>query len=85
VRQGSTGGVQQPRLAIMTMPEEPHISYVRVALVMYWLVCLPLDPRFTGSNLAETTIFKGNINPLHTFLRRGLKARGPMSVTFYNM
>jgi hypothetical protein len=46
-----------------------------------------IGPKVHGFKPDETRrrFFKGNINPLHTFLRRGLKARGPMSVRFYNM
>jgi hypothetical protein len=37
----------------------------------WWLACLPLDPRFAGSNVASK-------NPQHTFLWRVSKAVGPM-------
>jgi hypothetical protein len=42
--------------------------------VVWWLACLPLDPRFAGSNPA-----KGDKSPQHTFIRRESKAVGPMS------
>jgi hypothetical protein len=41
----------------------------------WWLACLPLDPRFAGSNVA-------NKNPQHTFLWRVSKAVGVYVVRF---
>ena len=44
------------------------------------VVCWPLIPKFTGSNLAEAVGFlKGDKNPQHSFLRKGSKIIGPMS------
>ena len=43
--------------------------------VAFW----PLEPKFTGSNPAETVGFLGRKIPQHDFLRRGRKAVGPMS------
>jgi len=43
--------------------------------VAWW----PLVPKFAGSNPAKSVGFLGRKNPLHTFLRRGSKAVGPMS------
>jgi hypothetical protein len=40
--------------------------------------CLPLDLKVAGLNPAEAMDFKGEKNPLHTFLRMTGKARGPM-------
>jgi hypothetical protein len=34
---------------------------------MWWLVCLPLDPKVTGSDPAKAMDFKGDKNPLHNF------------------
>jgi hypothetical protein len=48
----------------------PKKSY----LVVYWLVCLPLDPRVTDSNPA-----KGNKIPQCTFFQRRSKAVGAIS------
>ena len=44
-----------------------------------WVACLPLVPKFAGSNPAEAVGFLGRKNPQHAFLRRGSKAVGPMS------
>jgi hypothetical protein len=44
------------------------------------VACLPLVPKFTGSNPAEAVgIFQGEKIPRNAFLRRGSKAGGPMS------
>jgi len=44
-----------------------------------WVACLPLVPKFAGSNPAEAVGFLGRKNPQHAFLRRGSKAVVPMS------
>jgi hypothetical protein len=45
------------------------------------VLCWPLEPKFAGSNPAETFgFFQGEQkNPQHAFLRKGSKAVGPMS------
>ena len=43
------------------------------------VVCLPLLPKFAGSNPAEAFGFVGRKNPQHAFLQRRSKAVGPMS------
>jgi hypothetical protein len=44
------------------------------------VACLPLDPRFTGSNPAEDDGFLKAIKyPQHDFFRRGSKVVGLMS------
>jgi hypothetical protein len=48
-------------------------------LVVQWLACLQLDPRFAVSHPAKSMDFKGNKNHDHAFLRRENKAVGPMS------
>jgi hypothetical protein len=43
-----------------------------VTLVVWWLVCLPLDPKVAGSNPAKAMdFFKGDKNPQYTFLSDG--------------
>jgi hypothetical protein len=43
-----------------------------VVLVVYWLVCWPLDPkRLQVQNSAKAMDFKGDKNPQHTFLSDG--------------
>jgi hypothetical protein len=50
-----------------------------VALGGIVVACLPLDPRFGGSNPAKNDgIFKGDKNSYHYFLQMGNKAIGPM-------
>jgi hypothetical protein len=45
--------------------------------------CLPLDPRFAGSNPADDDgIFKGNENPWHDFFQMGSKSVGPVSYIY---
>jgi hypothetical protein len=49
-----------------------QVSSCLVALVMWWLVCLPLDTKFSVSNPAkEMDFFKGDKSPQHTFLSDG--------------
>jgi hypothetical protein len=43
------------------------------------VVCWPLEPKFAPSNPAETVgFFRAKKNPKHAFLRKGIKAVGPM-------
>jgi hypothetical protein len=43
------------------------------------VACWPLVPKFASSHPTEAVGFLGQKNPKHTFLRRGIKAVGPMS------
>jgi hypothetical protein len=52
----------------------PAPALAVAALVVYWLACCPLVPKFAGSNPAEAVGFFGRKNPQHAFLRRGSKA-----------
>jgi hypothetical protein len=52
---------------------------MRVASVVYGLVCWPLDPKVAISNPAKAMDFQGVKNPQHTFLRIESKAGGPIS------
>jgi hypothetical protein len=53
--------------------------FSRLGGVVVSVVCLPLDPKVAGSNLAKAIDFKGEIIPQHTFLWMGSKAGGPIS------
>jgi hypothetical protein len=55
----------------------PHATVALGGLVV---ACLPLDPRFAGSNPAKDDGFlRENKNLQHAFLRRRSKAIDPMS------
>jgi len=43
------------------------------------VACLPLVPKFAGSDPAEAIGFLGRKNPQHAFLLRGSKTVSPMS------
>ena len=43
------------------------------------VACWPLVPKFASSNPAEAVGFFGRKNPQRAFLRRGIRAVGPMS------
>jgi hypothetical protein len=43
------------------------------------VVCLPLDPRVVGSNLAEAMDFESDKNKQQTFLPMESKTAGPTS------
>jgi len=43
------------------------------------VACWPLVSKFKGSHPVEAVGFLGRKNPQHAFLRRGVKAVGPMS------
>jgi hypothetical protein len=65
--------------AISGMVTHPSQTVTIVTLSGIWLV-LPLDPRFTGSNLAE-----GDKNLQYACFSRGNKAVGSMSLRIYVM
>jgi hypothetical protein len=57
-----------------------HVK-VKVGFGALEVACWLLVPKFAGSNPAEAVgLFQGERkNPQHAFLRRGIKAGGPMS------
>ena len=63
-----------------------YTVYIYIYIYIYICVfgglgvaCWPLVPKFAGSNPAESVGYLGRKIPQHTFLRRGIKAVGPMS------
>jgi hypothetical protein len=59
----------------------PLLTKSRSPSVVQWLSCLPLDPRFAGSNQAKMD-FNSDKNLYHYFLLRESEAVGPMSQDF---
>jgi hypothetical protein len=57
LKKGETVGQHSNDVAVHVWQDEKRVTFILVASVVYWLVCLLLAPRVTGSNMAETMDF----------------------------